>query len=77
MKINLRDTNEFRKMLLANGYSQRILAKRIQVSPPYLNQIINGERYPSAKVAKKIVDELRIKFEDIFFIDDACKSKQN
>lgn len=77
MKITLANANEFRKMLLVNGYSQRSMANKIQVSSPYLNQIINGERCPSAKVAKKIVDELGIKFEDIFFIDDACKSEQN
>jgi DNA-binding XRE family transcriptional regulator len=77
MKINLVNAYEFRKMLLVNGYSQRSLAKKIQISNPYLNQIIHGERCPSAKVAKKIVDELGIKFEDIFFIDVACKSEQN
>lgn len=76
MKIQLRDPNEFRKILLVNGYSQRSFAKKIQVSDPYLNQIINEERCPSAKIAKKIVDGLGMKFEDIFFIEDACNSKQ-
>lgn len=76
MKIQLKDPNEFRKMLLVHGYSQRGLAEKIELSSPYLNQIINGERCPSAKVAKKIVDEMGIKFEDIFFIGDACKSEQ-
>lgn len=76
MKIHLRNPNEFREILLVNGYSQRSLAERIEVSSPYLNQIINEERYPSPKVAKKITEELGIKFEDIFFIDIACKSER-
>ena len=31
------------------------------------NQIINGERFPSPRIAKRISEELGAKFEDIFF----------
>lgn len=74
MKVNLIDPKNFRKILIVNGYSQTKLAKAINISKPYLNQIINQERFPSGAVAKKIADELEMKFEDIFFIDDAYKS---
>ncbi len=77
MKVNLKDPYTFKKILIIKGYSQRKLAKAIDLSTPYLNQIVNGERNPSAEVAKKIVDKLEMKFEDIFFIDDACKSYQD
>lgn len=77
MKIHFKDLNEFRKMLLINGYSQRSFAMKIEVSSPYITQIVNGERYPSAKTAKKIADGLGVTFEDIFFIDDANSSEQN
>lgn len=77
MKVILKNPSEFKKVLLQNGYSQRSFAEATQISPPYFNQIVNGERSPSGKLAKKIVDELNLPFEDIFFIQDACKSYQN
>lgn len=77
MKICLKDPQAFRKILLVNGHSQKAFAELIEITPPYLNQIVNQERFPSGKVAKKIVDVLEMKFEDIFFVNDACKSYQN
>lgn len=74
MKIKLKDPNEFKKLLLVSGYSQTELAKAIEITPPYINQIVNEERFPSAKIAKKISFQLGVNFADIFFIDDACKS---
>lgn len=71
MKITLKDTNEFKKILMAKGYSQRSFAESCEISSPYINQIINGEKFPSGKIAKKIVDVLGLEFSDIFFIKDA------
>ncbi|PLR93233.1 helix-turn-helix transcriptional regulator [Bacillus sp. T33-2] len=76
MKINLKNPEEFKKLLLVKGFSQRSLAETIEISPSYFNLILNGERFPSGKVAKKITDALESEFDDIFFIDDACKSYQ-
>jgi transcriptional regulator with XRE-family HTH domain len=76
MKIILKNHTELKKLLLLKGHSQRSFAETLEISPPYFNQIVNGERFPSGKIAKKIVDELELKFEDIFFIDVACKSYQ-
>lgn len=77
MKIKLKNSNEFKKILLINGYSQAGLAKEIEITAPYLNLIVNEERFPSAKIAKKITHQLGLNFDDIFFIEDACKSYQN
>lgn len=74
VRVNLIDPYAFRKTLIIKGYSQNKLAKAINLSSPYLNQIINEERFPSGEVAKRIADQLELKFEDIFFINDACKS---
>lgn len=76
LKIKLKDNQEFKKILLLKGYSQRKLADETNLSNVYINQIINNERNPSGKVAKKILDVLELEFDDIFFIVDACKSKQ-
>ncbi|SDM18271.1 helix-turn-helix transcriptional regulator [Bacillus sp. OK048] len=72
MKIKLKDPTEFKKMLIINGFSQTELAKAIEVTPPYINQIVNEERSPSAKIAKRISTNLGVDFNDIFFIDSAC-----
>ncbi|MBG9548547.1 helix-turn-helix transcriptional regulator [Cytobacillus firmus] len=73
MKIKVKDTEEFKKLLLIKGFSQRTFAEATEISGPHLNLIINGERNPSGKIAKKIADGLEVGFEDIFFIDVACK----
>jgi DNA-binding XRE family transcriptional regulator len=72
VRIKLKNPNEFKKALIVNGFSQTELAKAIDVTPPYLNQIVNQERSPSAKIAKKITHTLGLEFGDIFFIEDAC-----
>lgn len=75
MKIKFKNTEEFKKLLMIKGYSQRTFAEATNISNPHLNLIINGERYPSGKLAKKIVDQLELNFEDIFFIDVACNEQ--
>lgn len=77
MKIKLKNPVELKKMLILNGLTQTDFAKSIEVTLPYFNQIINEERNPSPKIAKKIVEELALNFEDIFFIDGVWKSKLN
>jgi transcriptional regulator with XRE-family HTH domain len=72
MKIVLKDPDGLKKILLQKGYSQRSFAEATEISSPYFNQIINGDRSPSGKVAKKIVDVLVMDFDDIFFIENAC-----
>lgn len=71
MKITLKDSSQLRRILLSKGYSQRSFAEVCEISSVYFNQIINEERFPSGKVAKKIVDTLELEFGDIFFIQDA------
>lgn len=74
MKVKLKDTDEFKKILMLKGISQRDLAEAVEVAPAYISQIVNGARNPSSKLAKKVTDFLGLKFDEIFFISDACKS---
>jgi transcriptional regulator with XRE-family HTH domain len=76
LKVKLKDPQELKKLILQNGHSQRSFAEHIKVSNPYLNQILNEERFCSGKIAKQITDGLGMTFEEIFFIDDACNCKQ-
>lgn len=76
VKIKVKEINKLKELLVIKGFSQRSFAKKINISSPYLNQIVTGERLPSAKIAKKITDELGVSFEDIFFIDFVYNSIQ-
>lgn len=73
MEIKIKNSNKLKELLIIKGFSQRQLASEINLSYPYFNQIINQEKPPSPKVAKNICDKLETKFEDIFFIENACK----
>jgi transcriptional regulator with XRE-family HTH domain len=74
MKILVRDSENFKKILMMNGYTLRSLAKKIGSSGGYLSQIVSGERNPGPAIAKKIVDEIGVEFEEIFFIENVCNS---
>ncbi|MCL6443432.1 MAG: helix-turn-helix domain-containing protein [Alicyclobacillus sp.] len=76
MKIVLKDANAFKRLLLVKGYTQRGLGRAIGIAEAYATQISSGTRNPGPEIARKIVDLLQVEFDDIFFIDDACKSNQ-
>jgi len=76
MKIKLKSVDEFKRLLLVNGFTQRSYGREIGISEAYANQIANGNRNPGPKIAKATADLLGVDFEDIFFIVDACKSDQ-
>lgn len=54
--------------LIEKGYSQRAFSKNLGMSENYLNQIINEKKNPSPAVAKKILSELKLNFDDVFEI---------
>jgi transcriptional regulator with XRE-family HTH domain len=76
MKIVLKNVKDFKRLLLVKGYSQRGLGRAIGISEVYATQISNGTRNPGPEIAKKITDLLQVEFDDLFYIDDARKSKQ-
>lgn len=76
MKIKLKDKNKFKEILLIKGYTQRGYGRAIGISEPYANQIANGVRNPGPAIARKTSELLEVEFEDIFFIDYACKSER-
>lgn len=76
MKIKLKDVDKFKTLLMTNGFTQRSYGRAIGISEPYAHQIANGTRNPGPKIAKDTADLLDVDFEDIFFIDNACKSDQ-
>lgn len=76
MIVKIKDPEGLKKLLITKGYSMNSFAKEVDISSPYICQLLKEERYASGKVAKKISDGLGLKFEEIFFIDVACSSKR-
>lgn len=68
MKINVKDTDKVRAMLIEKGYSQREFSRLIGMSENYVNQIINHKKSPSPAVAKKISNQLGVEFHELFLI---------
>lgn len=77
MKIKIKDPLELRKSLLTKGYSLRSFSESISISSGYFSQLLNEDRCPSGKIARRIADELNADFDDIFFIENACCSNHN
>lgn len=76
MKIQLKDKYRLQELLLRKGFSKRELGRKAHISEVYSQQICNGDRNPSAKVAKRICEALEVTFDDIFFITRACNCEQ-
>ena len=66
MKIVIKDTETVRRDILKRGMNMRQFAERINVTQQYWSNIMNGKRYPSAAVAKRIADELGKTIQEVF-----------
>lgn len=66
MKIVIKDTEAIRKDILKRGLNMRQFAERVDITQHYWSNIMNGKRYPSAAVAKRIADELGKPFPEVF-----------
>lgn len=77
MKIVVKDVALLNELLLKKGFTQRSIGREINISPGYSNQIFSGKRNPGAKIARSIIDTLNVEFDEIFFIESACKSDQD
>jgi DNA-binding XRE family transcriptional regulator len=67
MKIIVKVT-ELNELRIQKGFSKRELAKVAEVSQTAVVQICKGNRNPSPFTAKKIVDALKVNFDDVFTI---------
>lgn len=74
--IIVRDLEKLIKKIIENGFSYRQLAKEIGVSQTTISLLLKGERNPSPENAVKICNALKCQFDDIFFINNIDKSKQ-
>lgn len=75
--IIVKDLDIFKEIIIKSGYSYRKLAKNSECSQTQISLIAKGERNPSPKTAINICKALNKNFDDIFFINNDYKSKQN
>ena len=66
MKIAIKDTESIRKDILKRGMNMRQFAERVDITQHYWSNIMNGKRFPSAAVAKRIADELGKTIQEVF-----------
>ena len=60
----------WRRLALLNR-SQNWLAREIGVSPSYVSMLVNGERSPSGRIRRRMLDALEVDdFEDLFTMED-------
>ena len=66
MKIVIKDTETVRKHILKRGMNMRQFAERVNITQHYWSNIMNGKRYPSPAVAKRIADEIGKPIQEVF-----------
>lgn len=69
MSIKFKNQEEFQKLLIKNGYSNRDFSTLAGISDTHLSFILNGKRGITPATAKKIADALKLKFDDLFYIE--------
>ena len=70
MPIDRKLGNCLKDVRTARGLTQTELAERIGVSRKTVNTVENGIFVPSTLLALALAHELKVKVEDIFFLDE-------
>ncbi|KRE70763.1 helix-turn-helix transcriptional regulator [Paenibacillus sp. Soil750] len=68
MKIKVKDMDYLNQLIVMKGFNKTEFSKEIQLSQPMTIQVVNGDRSPSPKTAKRICDALDCKWEEVFEI---------
>lgn len=67
--IELTDGKKLNELILMSGYNKSDFAKKIDVTPSTITYVFKNKRV-TPRVAKLIVDELDINFNDVFKIKE-------
>ncbi|MED4754613.1 helix-turn-helix transcriptional regulator [Brevibacillus choshinensis] len=69
MKIRLKDIELFEELIIRKGHSKRSFAEAAGIGQVTALQIASGDRNPSPRIAKRIIDALEVEFDEIFVIE--------
>ena len=75
--VYIKNLDDFIEKIVTAGFTYRELARRAKSNPTSITLLAKGERNPSPKLAVNICKALNCNFDDIFFIKNIDKSKQN
>ncbi|WP_064202821.1 helix-turn-helix transcriptional regulator [Brevibacillus brevis] len=75
MKIHLKDQEQFEELLIRRGHSKRSFAAAAGIGQVTALQIVNGDRNPSPRIAKRISDVLEVEWDELFVIEKHACSK--
>lgn len=64
-KQDLKLARSLKRIRKSKGYTQEILAERLNISTGYLSKIETGVRIPNMKLLQKIAKILHIKVKDL------------
>lgn len=64
----MKNTDRLNELIIMKGFNKTDFAKEIQLSQPMTIQITNGDRSPSPKTARRIVETLECEWDEIFEI---------
>jgi transcriptional regulator with XRE-family HTH domain len=69
--VKVRLNGDFVALLLARrNMSQNSLAKLLGLSTGYMSQLMNGDRYPSPRLRRRILQTLNpLSFDDLFIVE--------
>lgn len=74
MKIAVKDVQNLNTLIIMKGFNKTDFSKEIKLSQPMTIQIVNGDRSPSPKTAKRICEILEVPFAEIFSIEHTAKA---
>ncbi|WP_103108426.1 helix-turn-helix transcriptional regulator [Brevibacillus reuszeri] len=66
MKVKVKDLYRLNELIIIRGMNKAEFAKAIDLSPTMTVQITKGDRSPSPKAAKRIVEVLQCEWHDVF-----------
>jgi transcriptional regulator with XRE-family HTH domain len=62
-------THNVQVILTRRCISQNNLARRLKVTKGYLSQLMAGTRFPSPDLRTRIMEELKVDFDELFTIE--------
>lgn len=67
--IVIKNVEKLKEEIIKQGFSYRELARETGYSQTQISMILLGERNPGAKLANKLCEVLKIKFDNFFYIN--------
>ncbi|WP_408894649.1 helix-turn-helix transcriptional regulator [Paenibacillus taichungensis] len=68
MKIRIKNVDLLNELIIIHGFNKTDFGRELGMSQPSVTQIINGDRNPSPRTAKRICEVLECEWSKLFEI---------